>query len=200
LSCCYITVDPETQHPKTEFGSLSFPFMGKPILFWKWQKNITFLLFSSFYRRSVMKQVHYMAHLLRKSNAVLWLTHFRIQRYVAATCSSPSDFYQRVRCSILMFKMINTFFSLKHVWWSITPIFRQQSICLNVFTSNELIKNYFILSKVYLSYIEKHGLNNKLSFLLLSRNRSHLHFRPGEKWHKTGSATLVLPVWPVDVQ
>ncbi len=37
---------------------LSFPFIRKPILWWKWQENVSFIFI--FYRRAVTKQDHMM--------------------------------------------------------------------------------------------------------------------------------------------
>ncbi len=50
--------------PKRNLNLISFPFTVKPILFRKWQENITF------YRKAVVKQDHCMAHKLCYKNSV----------------------------------------------------------------------------------------------------------------------------------
>ncbi len=75
---------PETHTHQNGIWSCKLSLHGKTNIFKNMTKYNTCRLLLSLYRRAVVKQDLFMAHLLSERNSVSWRMRFRIHRYVAA--------------------------------------------------------------------------------------------------------------------
>ncbi len=82
---CYIPVDPKTYINQKGIWSNKLFLHTKTNIIQNMKQNISFCFTFIFYRIAIVKQDPNMAHLLSKAISVLWRTHFRIHRYVAAS-------------------------------------------------------------------------------------------------------------------
>ncbi len=84
---------------KRFFLLASFPIIRKPIVFRKWQIFLRFFLaLSSFIFEAVLKQDHYMTHLLSYANTVLWCSYCKIPvlQHLPPIWSKGMKFYAMV--------------------------------------------------------------------------------------------------------
>ncbi len=81
---CYIMVDFWTAATQKDLVLLSFSFIRKQFYKEYGKKRFYFIIMFIFYHWAIVKQDHYMAHLLFYANTVLWCCRRKINRYIAA--------------------------------------------------------------------------------------------------------------------
>ncbi len=79
--CCYLTVNPETNTSLKGFGFYELSLHVKNNIILNMTKGIIFFNTFIFYHILAVKQNHYMTHLLRLVNTLLWCTRCKIHRY-----------------------------------------------------------------------------------------------------------------------